>query len=77
MSQVNYSSFICERKLMSKQDVLVLIRCSKKTVQLTETMLSKLPTFPNIYWVETPNFYLENVWLVWKIDFCRISTHSH
>ena len=46
------ANFIWETKPVSKQDVLIKVTCLSKVVQWTETMLSKLATFPYIHWVE-------------------------
>ena len=42
-------NFICEAKSVAKQDVLIMV--TWKVMQWTETMFSKLVTFPNIHWV--------------------------
>ena len=43
---------ISETKSLSKQDLLIKITCSSKDVQSSETILSKLATFPYIHWVD-------------------------
>ena len=52
-------------KSVSKQDALILITCSSKIVQWSETMLSKLPTFFYIHWVV--HFFFKKVFCTWTV----------
>ena len=47
MNQGKLSHFLCEPKSVSEQDVLIVVACPS---QWTETMLSKLASFPYIPW---------------------------
>ena len=48
-------NFISEAKSVSMQDVVIVVTCSSKVMQWTDTVLSKLATFPFIHWVTKEN----------------------
>ena len=53
---IDYGSlvkFFCEKNLVLKQQVLIMVTCPSKVDLWTTTMLSKLATFPYIHWVGT------------------------
>ena len=40
------ANFVCEANSVSKQDIIIMVTCPSKVVQWSESMLSKLATFP-------------------------------